>query len=109
MSTVIVFSKSYCPHSAKAKSILEKYDIYPAPFIVELDQHPLGPRIQARLTELTGRRTVPNVLVNAVSIGGGDDIQILDESKKLVAKILELGAKNIEAKEKPSDENHGLR
>lgn len=44
-----------------------------------------------------------------MSIGGGDDIQILDESKKLVAKILELGAKNIEAKEKPSDENHGLR
>jgi len=107
--TVVVFSKSYCPHSARAKSVLEKYDIYPPPFIVELDQHPLGPRLQARLTELTGRRTVPNVLINAVSIGGGDDVSELDESKKLVAKILELGAKKIEVKEKPSDGSHGLR
>ena len=107
--TVIVFSKSYCPHSRRAKNILEKYDIDPAPYVVELDQHPLGPRLQARLTELTGRRTVPNVLINAVSIGGGDDVAGLDESKKLVAKILELGAKKIEVKEKPSDASHGLR
>jgi len=107
--TVIVFSKSYCPHSKRAKDILERYEINPAPFIVELDQHPLGPRIQARLQELTGRRTVPNVLINAVSIGGGDDVAALDESKKLVAKVLELGANKIEAKEKPSDASHGLK
>lgn len=106
---VIVFSKSYCPHSKRAKSILAKYDIDPAPFIVELDQHPLGHELQGRLVELTGRRTVPNVLINAVSIGGGDDVAALEESKKLVAKILELGAKKITVKEKPSDESHGLR
>jgi glutaredoxin len=40
-ATVIIFSKSYCPFSAKAKRILvEKYSIVPAPFVVELDQHP---------------------------------------------------------------------
>lgn len=110
VATVIVFSKSYCPHSKRAKNILAKYTIAPAPYIVELDQHPLGQGLQARLAELTGRKTVPNVLVNAVSIGGGDDMAELDEGKMLVAKIKELGGKKmIEVTEGPSAEEHGLR
>ena len=94
--TVIVFSKSYCPYSRRAKGILlEKYTINPAPFVVELDQHPLGQKLQAKLGELTGRRTVPNILVNGVSIGGGDDIAELDTNKGLTEKIKEVGGKKI--------------
>ena len=107
---VIVFSKSYCPHSKRAKSILTKYIIDPAPFVVELDQHPLGPGLQNRLAELTGRRTVPNVLVGAVSIGGGDDVAALDESGNLVSKIKELGGKKIlKIEANAGDATHGLR
>jgi len=43
----------------------------------------------------TGRRTVPNVLINGKSIGGGDDIASLHEDDKLVAQIKELGGKRI--------------
>lgn len=109
--TVIVFSKSYCPHSKRAKSILGQYEIDPAPYIVELDLHPLGAGLQARLAELTGRRTVPNVLINAVSIGGGDDVAALDDSGKLLPKILELGGKKILTVKAKSaaDEHEGLR
>lgn len=93
---VIIFSKSYCPHSARAKHILlEKYILDPPPHVVELDQHPLGLNLQSRLEQLTGRRTVPNVLVNAVSIGGGDDVAALDEEKKLVSKIKDLAGKKM--------------
>jgi glutaredoxin len=96
LSKVIVFSKSYCPHSARAKRILlEKYIIDPKPFVVELDQHPLGLNLQSRLEEITGRRTVPNVLVNGKSIGGGDDVAALDDSDELVKKIKELGGKRM--------------
>jgi len=89
---VIIFSKSYCPHSKRAKNILlGHYDITPAPFVVELDQHPIGPALQQLLRENTGRGTVPNVLVNGKSIGGGDDVAALDQSDELVSKLRQLG------------------
>ncbi|KAB8291109.1 hypothetical protein EYC80_009797 [Monilinia laxa] len=95
-SPVIIFSKSYCPHSKRAKTILlEKYTINPPPFVVELDQHPIGAKLQARLAQLTGRKTVPNVLINGVSIGGGDDVAELDEKKTLAGKVKDLGGSKI--------------
>ncbi|CAD6590513.1 MAG: hypothetical protein ASARMPREDX12_004397 [Alectoria sarmentosa] len=93
---IIVFSKSYCPFSAKAKRILlEKYTIVPAPYVVELDTHPLGPGLQAALAKSTGRRTVPNVLVSGRSIGGGDDIEALDAGGFLIHKIKGMAGKRI--------------
>ncbi|KAB8259604.1 ribosomal protein L6, alpha-beta domain-containing protein [Aspergillus pseudonomiae] len=89
---VIVFSKSYCPHSARAKSILlDKYSIVPAPYVVELDQHALGQPLQALLAENTGRRTVPNVLVSGRSIGGGDEVAALDEKDELASTLKTMG------------------
>ncbi|KAL8674538.1 MAG: hypothetical protein Q9168_001056 [Polycauliona sp. 1 TL-2023] len=93
---IIIFSKSYCPYSMKAKSILlEKYTIVPTPYVVELDEHPLGPGLQAALEKSTGRRTVPNVLINGKSIGGGDDVQKLDLDGELVGKVKGMGGKRI--------------
>ncbi|KAL8924075.1 MAG: hypothetical protein Q9208_004212 [Pyrenodesmia sp. 3 TL-2023] len=93
---IIVFSKSYCPYSKKAKDILlEKYTIVPTPYVVELDEHPLGPGLQAALHESTGRRTVPNVLINGKSIGGGDDVQKLDQDGELMGKVKNMGGKRI--------------
>jgi glutaredoxin len=71
--------------------LLEKYAISPSPHVVELDLHPLGAKLQARLGEITGRRTVPNVMVNGKSIGGGDDMAAMDRDKTLAEKITSLG------------------
>lgn len=80
----------------KAKHILlEKYNIVPEPYVVELDINPLGPQLQALLGKSTGRRTVPNVLIQGKSIGGGDDMEELDETDTLIAKIRELGGSRI--------------
>ncbi|KAF3003728.1 hypothetical protein E8E13_009354 [Curvularia kusanoi] len=96
-SPVIIFSKSYCPFSKRAKHILlEKYNITPAPYVVELDEHPLGPKLQDTLAQMTGRRTVPNVLVQGKSIGGGDDMQELDETDKLIETFKSLGGTRIQ-------------
>ncbi|KAG9679762.1 glutaredoxin, partial [Aureobasidium melanogenum] len=95
-SPIVIFSKSYCPYSKKAKAILlEQYNIVPAPYVEELDLHPLGPQLQAALLKTTGRRTVPNVLINGKSIGGGDDIAGLHENDKLIQQIKDLGGKRI--------------
>ena len=94
--SVIIFSKSYCPFSAKAKRILlEKYTIVPAPHVVELDQHPLGTKLQASLETMTGRRTVPNIMINGKSIGGGDDVEELDNASTLIDKIKGMGGKRV--------------
>lgn len=61
--------------------------------MVELDQHPLGPQLQALLGENTGRRTVPNVLVSGRSIGGGDDVAALDEKDELASTLKSYGGK----------------
>ncbi|CAL3963793.1 hypothetical protein PZA11_001307 [Diplocarpon coronariae] len=102
-SAIIIFSKSYCPHSARAKGILlEKYIIDPKPYVVELDLHELGLELQAKLADLTGRNTVPNVLINGITIGGGDEVAALDSSRTLIEKIMTLGGKKIvEAKLRP--------
>ncbi|EAW07921.1 Glutaredoxin domain protein [Aspergillus clavatus NRRL 1] len=95
--TVVIFSKSYCPYSKRAKSILlEKYTIVPAPHVVELDHHALGRQLQSLLGKNTGRTTVPNVLVNGKSIGGGDDVTALDEKDELASTLKNLGGKWIQ-------------
>ena len=94
---VIIFSKTYCPFSRKAKDILlTKYKITPAPHVVELDEHPIGHDLQIQLAKNTGRRTVPNVLVNGKSIGGGDDIEELHTSGALISKISGLAGKRVQ-------------
>ncbi|EAQ89239.1 hypothetical protein CHGG_05858 [Chaetomium globosum CBS 148.51] len=95
-SPLIIFSKSYCPYSKMAKGVLlDKYIIEPTPFVVELDQHPLGAKIQAKLGEMTGRRTVPNIMIYGQSIGGGDDISEMDRERTLADKIASLGQSKI--------------
>ena len=123
---IIIFSKSYCPFSKKAKVsivhetseitrrltniaqhiLLDLYDISPPPYVVELDEHELGPELQSTLERMTGRRTVPNVLINGKSIGGGDDVQALDEEDKLASTISSMGGKRImKALRRPDDED----
>jgi len=61
--------------------------------VVELDTHPMGPQLQSRLAELTGQRTVPNIMINGKSIGGSDDIADLDRDRALADKIKTIGGK----------------
>lgn len=70
----------------------------------ELDLHPLGPGLQAALMKSTGRRTVPNVLINGKSIGGGDDVGALHEDNKLIETIKTMGGKRIMEVSKKDEE-----
>ncbi|KAI0075106.1 thioredoxin-like protein [Panus rudis PR-1116 ss-1] len=88
---LVVFSKSYCPYSRRAKNLLASYEISPRPTIVELDLRTDGPIIQGILGRITGRSTVPNVILRDQSIGGSDDIHQLDEDHKLKSILVEAG------------------
>ena len=81
--------------------MLDSYAVDPPPHVVELDVHPQGAELQALLGEKTGRNTVPNVMVNGVSIGGGDDVAELHAEGELADRIEVLGqARGVEVKPK---------
>lgn len=96
LSPMTIFSKSYCPYSKKAKAILlEKFEIMPKPYVVELDKHEHGAELQKLLGEKTGRRTVPNVIIDGQSLGGGDEVESLAQSGGLRDTIKAMGGKRI--------------
>lgn len=74
---------------------MDLYDITPPPYVVELDQHELGPGLQSALQRSTSRRTVPNVLINGKSIGGGDEVLALHTTGKLAETVAEMGGKRV--------------
>ncbi|CAL9735340.1 hypothetical protein MOSE0_H03664 [Monosporozyma servazzii] len=75
---LVMFSKSYCPFSAGLKDLLAEYfDFTPPVVIVELDKDPNGRELQEHIAQQTGRKTVPNLIVNGVSRGGFDDLNEL--------------------------------
>lgn len=76
--------------------MIDKWDIVPKPFVVELDLHPTGAFLQTKLGQMTGRKTVPNVLVYGKSIGGGDDIAELDSTSQLVPKLQGMIGKKLQ-------------
>jgi glutaredoxin len=80
---VIVFSKTYCSYSKKAKALLETYDLIPPPKIVEVDLREDGDLVKLILGRLTTRSTFPNVFLHGKSLGGSDDIQTLHNTGKL--------------------------
>jgi glutaredoxin len=63
--------------------------------VVELDTHRIGSDLQDELAKITGRSTVPNVLVNGVSIGGGDDVEELHVNGALIQKITGLAGQKV--------------
>lgn len=90
---IVVFSKTYCPYSRRAKQLLESYDIHPPPKVIEVDLREDGMVLKTLLTRLTGHSTFPNIIVQGKSIGGSDNLSALHAQKELRAVIESTGAK----------------
>uniref|UniRef100_A0A4W2FL67 Thioredoxin reductase 3 n=1 Tax=Bos indicus x Bos taurus TaxID=30522 RepID=A0A4W2FL67_BOBOX len=67
---VVIFSKTYCPHSTRVKELFSSLGVDCN--ILELDQVDEGAGVQEALSEITSQRTVPSVFVNRVHVGGCD-------------------------------------
>ncbi|KAJ1260207.1 hypothetical protein BS78_10G214700 [Paspalum vaginatum] len=90
---VVIFSKSYCPYCRRAKAVFKELELKKDPYVVELDQREDGSEIQDALSDMVGRRTVPQVFVHGKHLGGSDDTVEAYESGKL-AKLLNIGVKD---------------
>ncbi|KAL0091002.1 Alg9-like mannosyltransferase family-domain-containing protein [Phycomyces blakesleeanus] len=85
-SSVLIYSKSYCPYCKRAKEILNKYCPHQYQ-VVEIDLRQDGRELQAALIERTGRRTVPAIFMNGKIIGGSDDLAALDNQGVLEPQL----------------------
>ncbi|EKM80595.1 hypothetical protein AGABI1DRAFT_112364 [Agaricus bisporus var. burnettii JB137-S8] len=88
---VIVFSKTFCPFSKKAKELLTRYDLQPPPKIIEVDIRADSSTLKVLLTRLTHHSTFPNVIIRGKSIGGSDDLQALHKNHTLSDLLKEAG------------------
>ncbi|KAF8417995.1 glutaredoxin [Boletus edulis BED1] len=90
---LVVFSKSYCPYSKRAKKLLETYDLLPAPKVIEVDLRADSAHIKTLLIRLTDRSTFPNVILHGRSIGGSDELIRLHEEGRLRQVLEKAGVK----------------
>ncbi|GAB0497263.1 hypothetical protein MMPV_008587 [Pyropia vietnamensis] len=91
---VLIFSKSYCPYSARAKAALAAAVPAgaPPPTVIELDLREDGAALQAALQAATGRSTVPNVFIGGHPVGGSEEVAALAAEGKLDALVREAPA-----------------
>ena len=78
MAKVIVYSKDNCPYCRLAKDLLTAKQVAFDEIRVDLDTAQLE-----KMMKLSNRRTVPQIFINDLPIGGYDDLAALAKSGKL--------------------------
>lgn len=77
--TIQMYTSDACPYCQRAKRLLTSKG-------VDFEEIHLGLgdfEARQRLAELTGRRTVPQILIDGRPVGGYDDIKALDDAGEL--------------------------
>ncbi|MGA0570093.1 glutaredoxin 3 [Variovorax sp. VNK109] len=74
MQTVKMYTTAVCPYCIRAKQLLKARGVE-AIDEVRIDTDPAE---RARMMEITGRRTVPQIFIGDTHVGGCDDLMALD-------------------------------
>lgn len=75
MPTVTMYTTQVCPYCIRAKQLLQQRGVRDLNEI-RVD---LQPEERLRMMERTGRRTVPQIFIGEVHVGGCDDLYALDQ------------------------------
>ncbi|XP_004555617.1 uncharacterized protein zgc:152951 isoform X2 [Maylandia zebra] len=83
---ITVYSIQGCPHCTQAKTTLAGLGVPVCD--IDLGSHS---ELRAKVKELTGRSTVPQIFFNNIHVGGNDDLQKLspEELQRLVSLVKE--------------------
>ena len=85
-----MFSKTYCPYSRAAKSLLDSLGAHYQRY--EIDQRPDGAQLQDVLKHLLHHSTVPMVVGGSQLLGGSDRLHDLHEQGLLEGILRGSGA-----------------
>ena len=80
MQSVKMYTTAVCPYCIQAKKILKSKGVDHIDE-VRVDNHP---EERTKMMELTGRRTVPQIFIGTIHVGGCDDLVALDNRGGLV-------------------------
>jgi glutaredoxin 3 len=79
MPKIDIYTKGYCPYCKLAKAILQRKG---APF-VELSVIENPELFDGMVKRAQGRRTVPQIFIDGVGIGGADELTRLQDGGQL--------------------------
>jgi len=78
MKPVEIYTTQTCPYCIAAKTLLKKKGVAYTEIDVGAD-----PALRVAMTERAGRRSVPQIFIGGVHVGGCDDLHALDHAGKL--------------------------
>ena len=88
MASAETYSKGDCPYCKSARTLLRRYDI-------DFIEHEITgdlTKTEEMARRAGGRRTVPQIFLNGLQIGGADDLAALECSGGLPALLARLAA-----------------
>ena len=79
MARIEIYTTPFCPYCQRAKEVLRRKKVV----YEEIDVFMDGARRQEMLKRAKGRRTVPQIFIDGVGIGGCDELATLDRKGEL--------------------------
>ncbi len=83
MARVEIYSKSWCGFCARAKALLE----HKGQGFNEIDVESEPARVSEMVKRAGGRRSVPQIFIDGVHVGGFDDLAALERAGRLDALL----------------------
>ncbi|WP_350282250.1 glutaredoxin 3 [Nitrosomonas sp.] len=79
MPKIVMYVSGYCPYCTMAEKLLRARGVEE----IEKIRVDLQPGLRAEMMQRTGRRTVPQIYIGQMHVGGYDDLAILDRQGEL--------------------------
>lgn len=76
---VEIYSTQVCPYCVRAKDLLKRKGVAPVEYKIDSDDA----RRDEMLARSGGKRSVPQIFINGLHVGGCDDLHALDSKGEL--------------------------
>lgn len=87
MSEVVIYSTGMCPYCVRARQLLERKGVRYTEYRVDEQS-----RLRHEMESKSKRRSVPQIFIGDLHVGGFDELAQLDRSGKLEALLQGGGA-----------------
>lgn len=79
MPKIVMYTTEVCPYCVRAKQLLHNKGVAE----IEEIRVDLQPELRIAMMEKTGRRTVPQIYIDELHVGGYDDLAALNHAGEL--------------------------
>ncbi len=79
MGNVLMYCTAVCPYCVRAEQLLKRKGVQQ----IEKIRVDLQPELRVAMMEKTGRRTVPQIYIGGVHVGGFDELSALEHAGEL--------------------------